>query len=166
MDSDFAVELLDPGKHRREDFSCESPELTDFLRKRARKEMAAKTCACFVLCPGSKPSRIAGYYTLSATAIHPRDIPPDLAKRLPRYPELPATLTGRLARDLSFRRLGIGDRLVLSAFLAWPYDGSSDIGSVAVITDPKDAKAEAFYREFGFLLLKGRRLFLPMSAIP
>ena len=54
--------------------------------------------------------RIAGYYTLSATVLVAQHLPPDLVRELkwPRYPELPATLIGRLAVDLPFRGQGIG----------------------------------------------------------
>ena len=65
----FRIERLDPAKHRREAFGCESAPLTDFIQKRARKEMDARASACFVLVPESNPSRIAGYYTLTQTSI-------------------------------------------------------------------------------------------------
>ncbi|HEY5913881.1 MAG TPA: SGNH/GDSL hydrolase family protein [Verrucomicrobiae bacterium] len=65
----FQVEPLDPDKHRREDFCCESIPLTEFLRKRARKEMEAHASACFVFVEDSDPGRIVGYYTLSQTSI-------------------------------------------------------------------------------------------------
>ena len=42
-----------------------------------------------------------GYYTLSAAMVDVCDIAPDLAKSLPRYPQLPVTLIGRLAVDVS-----------------------------------------------------------------
>src|SRR5262249_41277965 len=48
---------------------CESPELTDFLRSRARKEMEALVSACFVLVSLDDPGRIAGYYRLSAAEV-------------------------------------------------------------------------------------------------
>jgi hypothetical protein len=93
----YRIEPLDPGKHRREDFGCESRELTEFLQKRARKEMQARASACFVLVPETEPERIAGYYTLSQTAVVVQQLPETLMKKLPRYPQLGATLIGRLA---------------------------------------------------------------------
>jgi GNAT superfamily N-acetyltransferase len=111
----YRIERLDPGKHRREDFRCESAELTEFLQKRARKEMDARTSACFVLVPVEDPSRIAGFYTLSAAEVSTAALPESLTKRLPRYPNLPATLLGRLARDQEFRGKGIGERLMVDA---------------------------------------------------
>lgn len=160
----YRIERLDPARHRREAFRCESPELTEFIQKRARKEMDARTSACFVLIPLPDPGRIAGFYTLSAAEVSASLLPGQLVKRLPRYPEMPVTLLGRLARDEGFRGQGIGDRLMQDA-LARALAGSGEVGSIGVITDPKDDRAAMFYREFGFQPLTGGRLFLPMAEI-
>jgi hypothetical protein len=84
----FLIETLNPARHRREEFQCESPELTDFLKTRARKEMEAHASACFVLVLESDPGRIVGYYTLSQAAISLHAIPETLRKKLPRYQNL------------------------------------------------------------------------------
>jgi predicted N-acetyltransferase YhbS len=162
---EFLIEPLDVARHRREAFACESAELTEFLRTRARKETKAWASACFVLVSVADRGRIAGFYTLSATNIVLEKLPDELAKKLPRYPELPATLLGRLARDLSFKGQGIGNLLMVDA-LQRAYESSSVIGSIVVVTDPKDDRAARFYAEFGFKLLDGRRMFLPMKAVP
>src|SRR6185436_15878100 len=108
--------------------------------KRARKEMEARASACFVLVPLNDPSRIAGFYTLSAAEIAMANLPEPIRKRMPRYPALPATLLGRLARDEAFCGQGLGDRLMLDA-LARAIGGSAEVGSIAVITDSKDEHA-------------------------
>jgi GNAT superfamily N-acetyltransferase len=161
---EYQIEALDAGRHERGGFVCESPELTEFLHKRARKEMEARISACFVIVPLSEPCRIAGFYTLSAAEIATTDLPVELAKKLPRYPAMPATLLGRLARDESFRGQGLGDRLMQDAF-ARTAAASFEVGSVAMITDPKDERAARFYKEFGFRPLAGQRLFLTMTEI-
>lgn len=162
--SAYQVQPLDPSIHRREDFRSESAELELFLRSRARKEMEAGVSACFVMVPESDRGRIAGFYTLSATGIEATALPESLAKKLPRCPALPATLLGRLARDLEFRGQGIGDRLMFNA-LSRAFSTSQEVGSLAVITDPKDENAVDFYRGFHFLPLKSGRLFLPMREV-
>jgi GNAT superfamily N-acetyltransferase len=161
----YRIEPLDSAKHRRKEFRCESPELTDFLQKRARKEMEARLSACFVIVPLEDPGRIAGYYTLSAATIISASLPPATSKRLPHYPEFPATLLGRLARDLVFRGNGIGDKLMVSA-LSRALESSDEVGSLAIITDPKDQRAKEFYTEFGFQPLTETRMYLPMREIP
>ena len=162
---EFLVEALDASRHRRDEFACEAPELTDFLRTRARKEAKARALACFVLVPLADCGRIAGFYTLSAASIALERLREEFAKKLPRYPNLPATLIGRLARDLAFKGQRIGNLLMLDA-LKRAYESSSVIGSVAIVVDPKDDRAVRFYAEFGFKPLGGRRMFLPMNAVP
>jgi len=164
--SGYSIEVLDVAKHRRMEFQCESPELTEFLKTRARKEMLARASACFVLVPLSDPGKIAGFYTLSATTILLSEIPSELTKLFPRYPALPATLLGRLARDVSFRGLGLGDYLLTDA-LRKAIQNTVVIGSVAVVTDPKDEKAASFYTQYGFRSFGGswRQLMLPMTEI-
>src|SRR2546425_6506233 len=111
----FRFEALDPAIHHREEFVCESPELTEFLRTRARKEAKSRTSACFVIVPVADAGQIAGFYTLSATTIELEKLPPEFTKKLPRYPHLPATLLGRLARALEFKGQGIGDLLMVDS---------------------------------------------------
>jgi predicted N-acetyltransferase YhbS len=160
----YLIEPLDTARHRREEFACESPELTDFLRKRARKEMVARASACFVLVAADDPGRIVGYYTLSQTAVTLRQIPEALARKLPRYPELGATLLGRLARDDAWRGEGIGSLLLIDA-LRRSARLSDEAGAVVVVTDPKDQRARDFYGEHGFQPLDDRRMFMPMKEI-
>ena len=161
----FRVGILNPAVHRLDEFACESPQLTEFLRARARKESKSRTSACFVLVPVSDLGQIAGYYTLSATTIELEKLPVEFTKKLPRYPRLPATLLGRLARALGFKGQGIGDLLMVDA-LKRSYENSSVIGSIAVVVDPKDDHAAKFYGAFGFQPLDGQKMFLPMKAIP
>ena len=160
----FIIEPLDPSKHCREAFDCGVEALNDFLRTRARKEMEARSSACFVIVPLDDPGRIAGYYTLSAAEVITAELPEALAKKLPRYRSLPATLLGRLARDNAFRGRGVGDRLIADV-LARAFAGSAEIGSVAVVTDPKDERAASFYRRFGFIRLNDRRMVLSMRDV-
>ena len=159
----FRIERLDPAKHRREVFRCESAALTDFIQRQARREMEARTSACFVLVPESDSSRIAGYYTLSQASVTLGKLPAELTKKLPRYPELGATLIGRLARDLEWRGARVGGLLLVDA-LRRCVRHSEQAGAVVVVTDPKDEKARAFYASYGFQALDESRMFIPMNA--
>lgn len=160
----FRIERLDPAKHRREEFLCESAALTAFIQKQARKEMEARTSACFVLVPASDPGRIAGYYTLSQSSIVAGKLPAELTKKLPRYPEVGATLIGRLARDLDWRGSQIGGLLLIDA-LRRCVRQSEEAGAVVVVTDPKDEKAREFYAAYGFQPLDEHRMFIPMKSV-
>ena len=160
----YLIEPLDAARHRREQFVCESPELTDFLQKQARQEMAARASACFVLVAANDPGRIVGYYTLSQTSVSSQKLPESVTKKLPRYPELGATLIGRLARDLAWRGKEIG-RLLLVDALRRSARLSTEVGAVVVVTDPKDDKARTFYESYGFQALDEHRLFIPMKEL-
>jgi GNAT superfamily N-acetyltransferase len=164
MSMPYLVEPLSAAKHRRNEFACESPELTEFLRTRARKEMQARASACFVLVAEADPGRIVGYYTLSQTAVVVGQLPEAVTKRLPRYPQLGATLIGRLARDLAWKGKDVG-RLLLIDALRRCVRHSAEVGAVVVVTDPKDDKARTFYESHGFLALDERRMFIPMSEL-
>jgi GNAT superfamily N-acetyltransferase len=159
----FRIEPLDASRHRREAFDCGVESLTTFLRERACKEVASKTCACFVAVPAAEPGCVAGYYTFSAATIALEQVPPELARRLPRYPLLPATLLGRLACDLRFKGVGLGRLLVVDA-LARAFLASGEVGSVVVVTDPKEATV-SFYEKFGFRRLRADRMLLMMATI-
>ena len=118
----------------------------------------------FVLTPDG--TAIAGYYTLSQYAVQLDSLPVQLAKRLPKYPVVPATLLGRLAVSKAFRGQGHGATLLMDA-LYRSLRSSRELASAAVIVDAKDASAVSFYAKYGFLELPGieRRLFLPMATI-
>jgi ribosomal protein S18 acetylase RimI-like enzyme len=162
--SHFRIEPLDPAKHRREEFDCGIAVLNDYLKIRARKDMDARVTVCFVAVPEVEPGCIAGYYALSAATIVRAELPEaQVPKPLPRYPEFPATLLGRLARSMRFKGQGLGDRLMISA-LERAMAGASEVASWAMVTDPKDAPARRFYTQFGFQSLAGSRMFLPFKT--
>ena len=160
----YFIELLNPAKHRREEFDCGVGALDDYLKKRARKEMDAGLAVCFVAVPDSDPGCVAGFYTLSATTILTAALPEAVTRKLPRYGEFPATLLGRLARSSAFKGQGLGDRLMMSAF-ARAAHASQQVASWAVVTDPKDDNARRFYEEFGFSELCPNRLFMSMKEV-
>jgi predicted GNAT family N-acyltransferase len=163
-DSQYLIEPLNVARHRREEFTCESPELTEFLHKRARKEMDARTSACFVFVTANDPGRIVGYYTLSQTSITAQMLPEAVTKKLPRYPELGATLIGRLARHIRWRGKQVGGLLLVDA-LRRSVRLSAEAGAVAVVTEPKDQRARSFYEAYGFKKLDERRLFVPTREL-
>jgi predicted GNAT family N-acyltransferase len=73
-----------------------------------------------------------------------------VAKKLPRYPTVPAILLGRLAVSIAFRGQGHGATLLMDA-LYRTLQHSWEVASAGVIVDAKDAAALAFYKKYGFL---------------
>lgn len=155
-------------QHDRAAFSCEAEPLERYLKERANQDARKDLTVTYVLSPAENRTRIAGYYTLSADTIRLDDLPPELIKklRLPHYKTIPATLIGRLARDLSYKGQGIGELLLSNALkLAW--QTSQRVASWAVTVDAKDERARQFYVHFGFASFPDteRRLYLPMKTI-
>jgi predicted GNAT family N-acyltransferase len=109
---------------------------------------------------------IAGYYTLSQFAIGLDAIPEEVAKRLPKYPMVAATLLGRLAVSTEFRGQGVGKILLMDA-LHHSLDSSKQMASAGVILDAKGEFLAGFYRRYGFVEVSKieERLFLPMGTV-
>ena len=128
--------------------------------------MDRDVAVAYVLVPADSPTSIAGYYSLSSTAVRLAELPETTRKRLPRYPLVPATLLGRLAVDRAYRSQGLGERLLLDA-LRRSLDASRTVASVAVIVDAKNETGTAFYTHYGFAPFPNRplRLFLPMKTL-
>ncbi len=151
-------------QHDRAGFRCASAPLNAYLQQLARKDTERRVAVAFVMVDDAAPATIVGYYTLSAFAVEVTELPVELQKKLPRYPRLPATLLGRLARDERFP--GTGSLLLMDA-LARAHKQSEQIASLAVVADAKDDAALAFYQKFGFAALgnHSNRVFLPMGTI-
>jgi predicted GNAT family N-acyltransferase len=87
-----------------------------------------------------------------------------VAKKLPRYPIVPATLMGRLAVDHRARGRRLGELMLMDA---WGRALRSETATYAFVVDAKDEAAEGFYKAYRFLPLAvpGRRFFIPMAEI-
>jgi ribosomal protein S18 acetylase RimI-like enzyme len=159
----FVIEPLGP-KHDRAAFSCGVEFLDAYLRKQAGQDFKKHTAVPFVLTPDG--STIAGYYTLSQYAVQLADVPPEVAKKLPKYPMVPTTLLGRLAVSTAFRGQRHGETLLMDA-LYRILQHSREVASAGVVVDAKDGGAISFYRKYGFLELPRveRRLFLPLGTV-
>jgi predicted GNAT family N-acyltransferase len=160
---DFRVEPL--GRlHDRAAFSCGSEPLDNYLKRQASQDVAKRAAVCFVLTPDGKT--VGGYYTLSQYSVDLVKLPEEIAKRLPKYPEVPATLLGRLAISERFRGQKLGEFLLLDALYRC-LQQSKQVASAAVVVDAKDEPAKRFYEHFEFLALPDipNRLFLPINTI-
>ena len=112
----------------------------------------------------SNGKTIGGFKSRRASSNVPlTEVPEDLAKKLPRYPTVPAVLIGWLGRHQNFRRLGLGEALLFDAVRTV---AKAPIGAHAIFADAIDDDAVAFYRKFGFTSLAGRSstLYLPVAT--
>lgn len=159
----FTIEPLGD-KHDRAAFSCGVEALDSYLHKQASQDARKHAAVAFVATADGKT--IAGYYTLSQYAIQLDVVPDAVAKKLPKYPNVSATLLGRLAVSTGFRGQRVGETLLMDA-LHRSLGLSKQAASAGLIVDAKDDSAVSFYRKYGFLDLPKveRRLFLPMGTI-
>jgi len=111
-------------------------------------------------------SAVLGDYTLSSFGIDAGMVPPEIAKKLPRYPLIPATLLGHLAVDERHHGEGIGEFLFMDA-LHRSQGQSGPIAAVAVVVEAIDEQAERFYQHFGFIPFPTiiGRLFIMMKTV-
>ena len=61
------------------------------------------------------PDKVIGFYTLAAASVLLTNIPEAEARRMPRYPAVPAIRLGRLAVASAFQGQHMGSLLVLAA---------------------------------------------------
>lgn len=155
------VEVLGP-QHDRASFESGAEPLDRYFRVQAGQDARKNMAAPFVLV--LPDGTIAGYYTLSSTAVNVGDWPAQTVRKLPRYPLIPATLLGRLAVDWRRQGRGYGRYLLADALFRAV---SSEIASFAVIVDAKDETARTFYERESFLPFPDQpmKLFRPMADI-
>ena len=163
-DQPLLIELLDKKRHDRDSFTCGVPELDLYLYRQAAQDMSKHAAVVYVATV--EPPVIAGYYTLSQFSIDLVRLPDAVARRLPRYPVVPATLLGCLAVSTSLRGLGIGETLLLNA-LSRSLIQAGNVASAGVVVDAKNETAVSFYSNYGFapIIDAPRRMFLPMATI-
>jgi predicted GNAT family N-acyltransferase len=149
--------------HERSGFQSGVPELDRYLHHQAGQDARRKATAAFVLVDSQ--GAIAGYYTLSSSTIQV-EFPEAIARKLPRYPVLPATLLGRLAVSQTHQGKSLGRFLLMDA-LYRSCRNTSEVGSVAVVVDALDENARAFYLHHDFIQLRDSpyRLFRAMADI-
>ena len=126
------------------------------LAKRRRK------ARCGLFCADTDVNTVAGYDTLSQHSVDLVKLPEGMAKKLPKYREVPATLLGRLAVSERFRGQKLGEFLMLDALYRCLRQ-SQQVRSAAVVVDVKDEPAKSFYEHFEFVALPDspNRLFFP-----
>ena len=159
--AEYRIEPLG-SNHDRAGFSCGVPELDAYLQRQASQDLKRNLAAVFILTADG--TKVAGFYTLSAHSILAADLPPEMAKKLPRFP-LPFTLLGRMAVVQSLQGQGWGEFLLLHALnRAWL--GSRQVASWGVVVDAK-AGARDFHLKHSFtpLVEQPDRLFLPTATI-
>ena len=157
----FRIEPLS-GEHDRSDFACGSETLDRYFKEQATQDIKRRVATCFVAVDFATQN-VAGYYTLTATSVALNDLSPEIVKKLPCYPVVPAVLLGRLAVARAYQGHGLGGVLLVDALKR---SARAELGVFAMLVDAKDEIARRFYERYGFALLptETRRLYLPIDA--
>jgi len=156
----FRIEAL-ASVHDRKDFSSGVETLDRYFREFVSQDVKRRVSNCFVAIDDE--GAIAGYHTFAAASLPLNELPEAVARRLPRYPLLPAALIGRLAVDLRFRERGLGGAVIMDAATR---ANRADPAIFALIVDAKDETAAAFYEHLQFQRFSSRpsTLFLPIAT--
>jgi len=160
MTAPFQLTAL--GEHDRASFACGEPALDRYFQTQVTQDVRRRVAACFVAVEVDT-QRVAGFYTIAATSLPLASLPPNLGKKLPRYPTLPAVRIGRLAVDERFKGRGLGGALLADAARR---SMQSPPAVYALVVDAKHEGAAAFYQRHGFMPFVDQplALFIPMAT--
>lgn len=161
MAAPFRVEPL-ADAHERASFTCGVTALDHYFHQQVSQDMRRRVTSCFVAVTSN--DSIAGYYTLASSSVALSDLPTALAKKLPRYPLVPAVRMGRLAVSTAHRGTGLGAALLANALQR---ASRADIAAYALVVNAKDEQAAAFYSHHGMVCLPDTQLtmFLPLASV-
>ena len=150
------------GRHDRSAFRSGNDRIDTYFRELVTQDVKRKYAAGYVLVERAS-AKVAGFYTLSAHAIPLSEIADDVARKLPRYPSVPAVLIGWLGRAIDFRGQGIGNLLLADAIDRLVH---SPVGAHAICADAIDEAAAASYRAHGFrpFVSRPQGLYLPVKT--
>ena len=157
-------------KQDRSAFQSGNDRIDRYFQQNASQDVKRGYTACYLLVEQSakqstkqSTSQIAGFYTLSSHSVALTEVADQLARKLPRYPSVPAALIGWMGRDANFRGQGIGPLLLADAINRL---ARAPLGIHAICADAIDDAAAAFYRRHQFEPLVSRpgRFYLPMKT--
>ncbi len=131
--------------HLTESFESGSPQLDDWLKRRAHRNEAEGASRTYVVCQGNQ---VVAFYCLANGAILQHAAPGRVRRNMPG--SIPVMVLGRMAVDHRFQGRGFGRALVRDAILRTLQ--AADIAGIrAILVHAKDERARAFYERCGFL---------------
>lgn len=158
----LVVEQLKPKRHARDGFTCGEHALDAYLHQQAAQHHRDGISTTHILADDADPTRILGYYSLSAAHLLLTDLQEVDRQRLPNYP-VPAIRMGRLAVSASEQGRG----MVITC-LRMPWRAAWGCASSSVCACSwwmRCMKAARFYRAYGFreATANSHTLYLPLG---
>jgi GNAT superfamily N-acetyltransferase len=133
-------------RHDRDAFSCGIDALDRYLRQQASQDARRRVATTFVA-EDLATAAVHGFYSLSMASVLLEKLPESLARKMPRYPTVPAVRLGRLAVHLDVKGTGLGAHLLVDAMKRAL---ASEIAWTAFLVDAKEERARSFYEKYGF----------------
>jgi GNAT superfamily N-acetyltransferase len=156
----YVIEPLSTA-HDRAGFNCGVEPLDRYFATQVTQDVRRRVSACFVAVERASRT-VAGFYTIATSSVPLSDLAPAIAKKLPRYPLIPAVRVGRLAVAEGHRGRKLGAVLVADAI---GRALRSEIAAFAIVVDAKDDAAVAFYKRHSFIPFASSpmSLYLPLA---
>ncbi|MGD9636254.1 MAG: GNAT family N-acetyltransferase [Pirellulales bacterium] len=150
-------------EHPRNRFRSGQPKVDDWLATKALQHQTKRLSVTKVLLDES--NSIVGFYTLASGQIDCSDLPPEVARHLPRR-TLPVAILAWMGVAEHCRGAGLGGRLLAQA-LRDCFDAAATFPFVAVVLDCIDDRAKSFYEQWHFAEMPGNpyRLFLSAKLL-
>lgn len=142
--------------HDLEGFDCGRESLNAWLIETAPSSEARGNARTYV-CVDADGASVIAYHSLAAGSVRRADAKGKLARNSPD--PIPVIVLARLAVDQEFQGQGIGSLLLLDA-VERAVSAAQGIGARAVIVNPIDEGAAAFYESCGFTRSKTDETFL------
>lgn len=151
--------------HHRATFTSGDLMIDRWVRQFAYQNMKSGVTVVYALVNVAHPLEMLGFYTLSAATVQLGHLPPEWAKRYPKYPDVPVALLGRMGMLTSLQGHGLGSALVADA-LQRAQRLADTIGLAGVFVQAKDLARVPFYERLGFHRLEpSLDLFIPMRHV-
>lgn len=143
--------------HDLDDFNSGEASLDDWLKKRARANLASGASRVFVAC---EDTQVAGYYALSSSSVMGAAVPGRFRRNMPD--PIPVVLLGRLAIDTRWQRRGLGRSLFRDAAMRVSHAAEA-IGVRGIVVHAISDDARKFYVALGFSECPGEPMTLVVT---
>lgn len=130
-------------------FACGVPELNEYLNRYASQDRRRNIAQVYIFVDSAQPTKVLGYYAISAALIDVDQLSEEDKRKLPKYP-ITCFRMGRFTISQDLHGKGIG-KLLLGCAVDRCLKARQQVAAYALIVDAKDTSAKQFYEHFGFV---------------
>ena len=168
VDKDFLAQIvikpLD-STHGRAAFSCGITRIDNYLKSSASSHAKDDFVKVYVAITDASTD-VLGYYGLCPHSLDVSALPPELYKKLPKWPTIPSIYLLMVGVDKSCQKKGLGTFLLADVFKRC-IKVADQIGGHFIVLDAHDEETAGFYRKIGFVDLPSQslRMFINMKTV-